>query len=162
MTVTEPVPGGPAPLCRVQTVATVARLALPYAAFAVLKRIVPATRLARWAWTRPRPGPHTRDSATRVTNALVALRRRRGPSRGDCLESALVLYRELSRAGAYPELVMGLGNRTGSVTGHAWVEVGGAPVGEASAALTAFTEVARFGEHGRRVVVDAAAMSRGR
>lgn len=162
MTATSPVPDGMAPLRRVRTIITVARLALPYAAFAVLKRVVPATRLARWAWTRPRPGTGARESATRVTNALVALRRRRGTSRGDCLESALVLYRELSRSGACPELVMGLGSGTGGVTGHAWVEVGGAPVGEASDALAPFTEVARFGDHGRRVVSDIAATSRGR
>mgnify|MGYP006206049395 CR=1 FL=1 len=53
-----------------------------------------------------------------------------GASRGDCLQLALVLYRELSRAGDNPVLVVGLRQDAGRTLGHAWVEVEGVPIVE--------------------------------
>jgi hypothetical protein len=48
----------------------------------------------------------------------------------DCLPRSLLLYRELSRAGADPSLVVGLRQADGAVEGHCWVETEGRPVAE--------------------------------
>lgn len=152
MTATARIPAAGLLRRRARTALALARIATPYAAFAVLKRFVPAARLARWAWAPPRgEATERRAAAARALDALAALRRRRGHASGDCLEAALVRYRELSRAGADPELVMGFEGERGRVAGHAWVEVDGAPVGEDPVDVRRYVEAVRFGARGQRV-----------
>jgi hypothetical protein len=127
---------------------TTVRLALPYVGFSLLKRVVPATRLARWAWQAAAVNSASRQQ--RAIAAVTRLRRTFGADRGDCLEAALVLYRELSRAGADPRLVMGFRREDAQTAGHAWVEVDGAIVGETRASPP-FVPTVVFGPHGRRV-----------
>ncbi len=128
------------------------RLASLYVAFAAFKRTVPLPTLARIAWADPKaPLPRRPDAAVA---GLTRLHRFVGIGRGDCLQSALVLYRELSRAGADPRLVMGFARDADGVTGHAWVEVDGCPVAERVEAVQRFTRTACFGQRGRRLPVD--------
>lgn len=133
---------------RVRTAATLARLALLYLLFSVLKRGISSATLARWAWREPRP--RRGDAEHRALQAVIAIRRRFGHD-GDCLESALVLYRELSRTGASPRLVMGFAREAQSVVGHAWVEVNGQPVGEDRASISRYAAAARFGPRGEQM-----------
>lgn len=137
---------------RVVTAFTLARLVGPYATFSVLKHVVPAAVLARWAWTDGRVG-HSRDGVReqRIVAAVVRLRRLCGSDRGDCLEAGLVLYRELARLGVDPTLVMGFSRDATHVAGHAWVEVDGTVVGETSEGLQRFVPTVRFGPNGRRL-----------
>jgi hypothetical protein len=48
----------------------------------------------------------------------------------NCLERSLVAYRFLGRAGASPQLVIGVARDERGVRGHAWVTVDGRPIGE--------------------------------
>jgi hypothetical protein len=134
---------------RITTAANLVRLASNYAAFAVLKRIAPVQTLARLAWTTPR----ARDSSRRArsTSGVVWIGRLAGASRGDCLQRALLLYRELSRAGDRPVLVAGLRQDGARRTGHAWVEVDGVPVAEAIEDVNRFTRLVSFGEKGQPI-----------
>ena len=131
---------------------TLLRLATSYLTFLALKRIVPLRTLARLAWatpvTRSTPG------ADAAIAGVVRLQRMRGQSRGDCLENALVLYRELSRSGWDPVLVVGFRRRAGRTEGHAWVEIAGRAVAEANPELGAFTRTVGFGRDGIPVAVE--------
>lgn len=76
-------------------------------------------------------GPHvTRDRATRSTfrSEYVARKLR---VEDTCLYRALARWTALKRAGLPAELVLGL-RREAPDTGHAWVELDGAPVDEAA------------------------------
>ena len=127
---------------------TTARLAVPYLIFSLLKRMVPTTTLARWAWRRGTF--RNRHREVRAIAAVSRLRRTLGADRGDCLEAALVLYRELSRAGADPRLVMGFRTEDKRTAGHAWVEVSGAIVGETPASPP-FVPTVVLGPRGRPI-----------
>lgn len=132
---------------RVATAAGVARLLPWYLAFGALRHIVPLPWLARWAWHAPstaRGREHQQKIATRVVRLRHALER----GRGDCLQSSLVLYRELSRMGADPTLVVGFRRSSGRLEGHAWVLADGRPVGEPQDALDGFAPTFGFGRHG--------------
>jgi hypothetical protein len=125
---------------------TVLRLGVAYGLLGLAKRLVPVRTLARLAWIDPRrPDPRRAEAAVA---AITRLRRMTGWAGGDCLEAALVLYRELSRAGEQPVLVVGLTREGRHTHGHAWVEVRGAPVLEAADGLTRFTRVVAFAERG--------------
>jgi len=132
---------------KLATSVTILRVAFFYALFSVLKRVMPVRVLVRIAWTRPRPAAPQRR--VRAIAAVVHIGRVAGASRGDCLQSALVLYRELSAAGDHPRLVMGLVRDYAVLTGHAWVEVDGKPIAESTADLGRFTRVMTFGPEGR-------------
>lgn len=69
--------------------------------------------------------------------------------RGDCLQASLVVYRELSRAGREPCLVVGFARGAGQMAGHAWVEVAGEPVNESADELQRFERALAFGADGR-------------
>src|SRR5215813_13652403 len=91
---------------RVATAAGIARLLPWYLAFGALRHVVPLPWLARWSWhaqSRERDLEYEQTLVARVVRLRHALER----GRGDCLQSSLVLYRELSRMGADPTLVVG-------------------------------------------------------
>lgn len=135
---------------RLTTVLTFLRVGLAYALFTALKHVVPVATLVRWAW-RP-AGPRDRVACNRAIAAVGRIQRRvaRGAP-NDCLQSALVLYGELSSAGTDPHLVMGFAREGPALIGHAWVEVDGVPVAETIEDVTRFTRTATFGERGRRL-----------
>jgi hypothetical protein len=135
---------------RVTTALPLLRIGFNYTLFAVLKHVVPLTGLVRWAWL---PGRRASLSTGGLAVAAVSWIQRRAlrGTRTDCLQAALVLYRELSRAGMDPHLVMGFARDAAGLVGHAWVEVGGAPVAETVDDVSRFTRTATFGTHGRRL-----------
>lgn len=135
---------------RLTTGSTLLRVGCSYAVFSVLKNVVPVASLVRWAWVPPGPaGQSTSELAIAAVNRIQRRVARGTPN--DCLQAALVLYRELSRAGTDPHLVMGFAREAGVLVGHAWVEVDGTPVAETSADVSRFTRTATFGKQGRRV-----------
>jgi transglutaminase superfamily protein len=108
---------------RLKTAPTIGRLAPAYASFALLKHIVSLPTLARWAWQRQR-GPRNPKTERSVIAAVAHLRHWFGAQEG-CLQSSLVLYRELSALGADPKLAVGFRRHDNRVEGHAWVIVDG-------------------------------------
>ena len=137
---------------RTGTAVTVARLLAIYVGYSLLKRVVPMQTLARRAWRAPRTARHT--SPASAIAAIVRLARLVGRGRGDCVELALVCYRELSRAGFEPVLMVGLDkSHTARAVGHAWVELDGRPVVESAASLKEFVPTVGFGANGRAVAI---------
>jgi Transglutaminase-like superfamily len=113
------------------------------------KRLVPVPRLTALMRTHARSAtrdPEVEETVAALT-AWVFKTRPRG-SRDNCLERALVTYRYLCRAGARPELVMGVARGEAGVDGHAWVTVDGRPVHDDPAALEAFRPMLRFDSDG--------------
>lgn len=136
-------------MSRLRTAATCGRIVTTYAAFAIMKRIVSIQTLVRWAWSEHRMSAAAQaDEASALAVTWLGQIRRISPA-GDCLHSALVIYRELSRAGAAPHLVGGFARGGQNVVGHAWVELDGVPVGETEGDLARFTPALRFGVRGR-------------
>lgn len=130
---------------RLRTAPTIGRLAPAYASFAVLKHIVSLPTLARWAW-KPQRGPRDPNAERRVITAVAQLRHWFG-AQEDCLQSSLVLYRELSALGADPKLTVGFRRHDDRVEGHAWVFVDGRVIlGESYA--QPFAPAFRFGRGG--------------
>lgn len=137
---------------RLRAAPTIGRLAPAYATLGLLKHIVPLSRLARWAWTRQRV-PRDADAERRVILAVARLRRWFGADR-DCLQSSLLLYRELSRLGADPRLAIGFRRLDDRVEGHAWVFVDGrAVLGEPQ--MHCFEPAIQFGPGGAPVAAAA-------
>jgi hypothetical protein len=132
---------------RVATAAGIARLLPWYLAFGALRHVVPLPWLARWSWHAP-TSERDRSHEQRLVARVVRLRHALDRGRGDCLQSSLVLYRELSRTGADPTLVVGFRRTNGRMQGHAWVLADGRPVGEAQDALDGFAPTFGFGRHG--------------
>jgi Transglutaminase-like superfamily len=124
------------------------RMVLP-----VLKRALPLPRLARLMWT-PSSGqgrePAREERIATLANGLGGRRRGR---LDNCLERSLVAYRYLSRAGARPELVVGVARKEddGGVRGHAWIRVDGRPFHEPARSLDGFEEMTAFGGDGTMV-----------
>lgn len=131
------------------------RLIASFLALGVLKQVMPLERLAKRAWQPPRPNSSHRPRAEIVGRVLQAGRWCGLPDR-DCVQRSLLLFRELSRHGFRPVLIMGLRKEGERVTGHAWVEVDGAPVAEPAEAVAVFTTIARFGDGGALLSVDGA------
>ena len=130
---------------RLRTVPTIGRLAPAYAAFAVLKHVVPLPTLARWAWQRQRR-PRDPSVERRVISAVSRLRHWFG-AQEDCLQSSLLLYRELSALGADPQLAVGFRRLENRVEGHAWVFVDGRAIPNESY-LEPFVPALHFGRKG--------------
>lgn len=109
-------------LCRMATWAAV----LP-----LLKHVIRLETLARLMWT----GGGSKDEAD--ADKIVALSRLLTPpaafSRGTCYERSLLAYRFLAQCGVDPRLVVSVRKEGASVTGHAWVTVGGLAIGESEA-----------------------------
>jgi hypothetical protein len=111
----------------------------------LLKRVVPLRTLARVMWSG-----HGREG-NREAEKIVAFSRllTRRPPRGRerCYERSLLAYRFLSQRGVDPKLVAAVGGEDASAGGHAWVTVGGAPIGE-SDALGQFVPLVIYGRGG--------------
>jgi len=134
---------------RVSTAVGVGRLLPLYIAFGALRYVVPLPRLARWAWRPPaRARDHERERLIVARVAWVQGRAALLRPRGDCLHRSLLLYRELSRSGADPTLVVGFRQAHGRMEGHAWVLADGGPVAEAAGSVEAFTPALEFGREG--------------
>jgi hypothetical protein len=142
-------------LRRVGAALDVARLVVLFNLLGVAKRVVPLRSLARWAWS-PRVDRDPASLPTIVGRVLRAGRYAGVPDR-DCLQRSLLLYRELSRAGASPRLVVGF-RRSAAVEGHAWVTVDGRLLADAAEALETFTPVMRFHDRGLAERLDRASL----
>ena len=119
---------------------SIGRLLPIYLALGALKHVVPVQTLARWAWRAPR-NPEDPEAVRRAiarvwrTQGLVNLGDR------DCLQRSLLLYRELSKAGAAPTLMVGFRRTADRTEGHAWVTARGTAASapdEGAAYVTAF------------------------
>ena len=109
-------------------------------------------RLVRLTWRAPRlaPGRDHRAEA-RLLSRISLATRVFGTSDRDCLQRSLLIYRELSRAGADPSLVIGFRRTDGRVQGHAWVVSDGVAIGEGEAELLQFAPAFSFGRRGARL-----------
>ena len=106
---------------RLKLAPSAGRLVPAYAALGILKHVVPLPVLARWAWSGR---SIDRDPAAERQVILTVCRLRSWLGRDrDCLQSSLLLYRELSRLGANPTLEVGFRRHADRTEGHAWVEV---------------------------------------
>jgi hypothetical protein len=105
----------------------------------IAKRTLPLPRLLRLM--RPRKHTAERDPEREAAIASLAawvFKTRPPRARDNCLERGLVAYRYLSRAGASPELVVGVAKGTEGVHGHVWVTVDGRAVHDSAAMLAGF------------------------
>jgi hypothetical protein len=137
-------------LSTLRTAAGLTRLAGPYVALAALKRLVPLHTLARWTWRAPR-GPRNPERERRIIAQTIKLGHLSRSRDRDCLQRSLLLYRELSRAGADPSLMIGFERvDEGDVAGHAWIVVDGRPVAESAEAIARLVPTCVFGRHGNR------------
>ena len=89
-----------------------------------------------------------RDSGREALVVAIAGRLWRRSS-GTCLERSLAIYSELGRAGAIPALVLAMGRSEGELVGHAWVEVDGRALLEASDPRDTYATVLTFDANGR-------------
>jgi hypothetical protein len=134
-------------LKRFRTGLAIAALAWPYTAFLILKHFVCLQTLARWAWcepTRPRTPSHDVVIVERMRRLSKVLR-----VSGDCLPRSLLLYRELSKQGADPHLLVGFIGAGSSLIGHAWIVVKGEALLEPADMLADVVQVCEFGPHGQ-------------
>jgi hypothetical protein len=129
---------------------------LPWAlGLPVLKHVLPLPVLARVCWSRRR----SRRPVAIEFIVRAGLRTRPIPSRGNCLERSLLLYRYLSWAGAEPTLATGVRLEDGRLHGHAWVTVTGVSVGESPEEVGTYTPVVSFGPQGRLLTEPASCVS---
>lgn len=120
------------------------------AALPALKWALPLPRLVR-LMAAPRARADRAPGRERRIAALAhGLSGPRGVAALDnCLERSLVLYRYLGRAGARPELVVGVGKDAQSVTGHVWVLLDGETLFETPASLSELSPIVSFDADGR-------------
>ena len=115
-----------------------------------LKHVIPLETLVRL--TRVTPRSH---AAAGVESQVEAFLERKGrfPFRppANCLERSFGAYRLLCRAGADPELVVGVKRSPDrGVEGHVWVRVAGRVLAEASDDVEGFTPIVSFDADGRQ------------
>lgn len=126
-------------------------LAPSYVALGLLKHTVSLPRLAAWAWRdgAASAGDGRAGRVDRVVRAVVRLSTHLPFRDRDCLQRSLVLYRELSKEGATPTLVLGFSKEPDGVRGHAWVEIqeGGRSVMPED--VSRFVTTMRFGPGGQ-------------
>ena len=134
---------------------------------AVLKRTRPLQSLVPLVRQESDGGPRRRAQEDQiVTFARWATRLTQWTKRGNCLERGLIAYRYLTAINAQPTLVVGLRvapsafasadrsarqvgrDQQSAITGHAWVELDGQPVGERLSALRELTRILAFGPEG--------------
>lgn len=123
------------------------RLVPAYVAFGLLKHVVPVASLARFAWretTTVQGEDRQRLAVARVVKVRKFLRR----WDRDCVQTSLLIYRELSGIGADPMLAIGFRRSEGRLDGHAWVIVGGVAVGDTAPSDLKFTPTCFFGRSG--------------
>jgi Transglutaminase-like superfamily len=119
---------------------TLWRLALP-----VLRRTLTTERLVRLVAA---PRSHSRDPDRELLVLAVAGRLWRR-SHGTCLERSLAAYHALGRIGASPLLVLSATHDPGGIVGHAWVEIDGRAVLEATDPRARYTALIEFDAAGR-------------
>lgn len=125
----------------------VARLLPAYLLLGILKHLMPLRWLARWTWCDQK-GLRDRETERRLVLSVLRLSKMMRLSDRDCLQRSLLLYRELSRAGADPTLVVGFHELDGKILGHTWVLVEGRATIELEADLLRFTPALFFGSRG--------------
>jgi hypothetical protein len=111
----------------------------------LLKRAVPLRTLARIMWSGRRRESEFDAEKIVALSRLLTRRPPRGLER--CYERSLLTYRFLSRCGVDPKLVTGVAKDGASTVGHAWVTVGGVPMGE-SEAVDDFVPLIVYGRGG--------------
>ena len=115
----------------------------------LLKWVLPLPRLARLMWARTRRSARDRPQEDRVMALAQAVSGPHGSPRFDnCLDRSLIAYRFLSRAGAEPQLVVGVKRDDDGVRGHAWIRLDGLPFHEPESSLDGFEEMTAFGREG--------------
>jgi hypothetical protein len=130
------------------------RLVLWHVTFGIVKHLRPLPWLAKWAWRSPiwygdRGGPDASAARKILVGRVLRAAQLAGVRDRDCLQRSLVLYRELSRMGANPTLVVGFRRSGDALLGHVWVLSEGQIVAESARDLAAFTPVCQFGRDGR-------------
>ena len=118
----------------------VARMTLWRVTLPVLRRALNTERLVRLL-AAPHSYPRDPGQETLVLAIAGRLWRR---SQGTCLERSLAAYRALGRIGASPRFVLAATHDHGSIVGHAWVEVDGRAVLEATDPRARFTALVEF------------------
>jgi Transglutaminase-like superfamily len=114
------------------------RISLP-----VLKRTVGVKRLAAWLSARASRADtgETREERIRRAKDTIVNGGRLLIS-PNCLDRSLAAYWMLRRAGAPATLVLGAKHEHGALAGHAWVEIGDAPLDPSA---REFTPIESFG-----------------
>ncbi|MEQ1870664.1 MAG: lasso peptide biosynthesis B2 protein [Vicinamibacterales bacterium] len=137
-----------------RTAASILALALPYATFTLLRHVLSLETLTRLAWQAPQlpRDPAQDDVLARRIERMAQL----VGAEAHCLPCSLVLYRELSRRGANPELLIGFSHNDRPLLGHAWVVVNGRALNESPSVLATLTPVCAFGVHGQRLPLPSA------
>jgi hypothetical protein len=118
----------------------------------VLKHVLRLDALARLMW-RDRTAAGRADQEKILAFSRL-LARPVAPGNGTCYERGLLVYRYLSQRGADPSLVIGVKREDDAVTGHAWVTVDGAAIGEPET-VEDFVPVVAYGRGGGREAVSA-------
>jgi hypothetical protein len=131
---------------RFRRAARLARLLATFSALGVLKHVVSLPTLVRWA-SRPPSARATRAADDILSDVVRAGAFGGWPDR-DCLQRSLLLYRELTRAGWRPELVVGFERGAAGLLGHAWVRADGRVIGDGDAAVARFEPALIFGADG--------------
>jgi hypothetical protein len=124
---------------RAGTACALARLTALFVVLGLLKPFVPFERLARWAGRRQGSKETAPQDVARAAGRVLRAGRISGFPDRDCFQRSLLLFRELSRLGCAPVLVVGFRREEGSLSAHAWVIAGGRVIGEDARALNAFT-----------------------
>jgi Transglutaminase-like superfamily len=111
----------------------------------VLVRVLPLPRVVRIAEPRSlTSSPHQRDVRRIVALAQAVTSRATRRPETMCLVRSLVAYRYLARAGVRPELHVGFERTEGTLRGHAWVVVEGAPVTDRADAIASLMPTMAF------------------
>lgn len=121
------------------------RLALP-----LLKHLVPLPTLVHVLCAKPLAS--TADASQRRGPRVESVRHLLAEGgrivvSSNCLERSLMLYRFLTEAGAGPQLVMGVSKGDTGVAGHAWIEIDGQALADAT--TDRFAPILIFGAEGR-------------
>jgi Transglutaminase-like superfamily len=115
----------------------------------VAKFLFPVRRLAGFMRLEPRAGGRDRAFEQSVVSLSAwVFKSRPRSSRDNCLERGLVTFRYLARAGAQPDLVVGVAKGAEGVHGHVWVLVDGRPVHDAVESLRRFEPLLTFKSDG--------------
>jgi hypothetical protein len=134
-------------LARLSTAAHMARLLPSFLAFGVLRHTVSLRTLVRFAWTPARASRDRRREQQLIAHA-VKLGHLFPMFDRNCLQRSLLLYRELARAGANPELVIGMSTGNDGIRGHAWIVLDDEPLIDTRSTVDAFVPVCVFASRG--------------
>jgi hypothetical protein len=115
----------------------------------IAKRTLPLPRLVGLMRSRGYAAQRDREREAAIASIVAWVFKTRPPgARDNCLERSLVAYRYLSRAGADPDLVVGIERGSGGAHGHVWVTVEGRAVHDSPAVLATFEPILAFSSDG--------------